>query len=156
MKVHLGSHKKKRLITEINMVPFIDVVLVLLIIFMILSPFIAQSQIPVSLPRAAGQPGDDDAPLKVKITKDGDYYVGDQRVLRNDLAEKLTQAVTRNNRRAILIEADRDVSFKNVVLALDAAQKLKSVKVGVAVLTTSEEMEKNPAGKDDKSKLDKS
>lgn len=138
MKVHLGSHKKKRLITEINMVPFIDVVLVLLIIFMILSPFIAQSQIPVSLPRAAGQPGDDDAPLKVKITKDGDYYVGDQRVLRNDLAEKLTQAVTRNNRRAVLIEADRDVSFKNVVLALDAAQKLKAVKVGVAVLNTTD------------------
>jgi hypothetical protein len=36
-----------------------------------------------------------------------------------------------------LIEADRDVSFKNVVLALDAAQKLKAVKVGVAVLTAS-------------------
>ncbi|MBK8575560.1 MAG: biopolymer transporter ExbD [Elusimicrobia bacterium] len=138
MKVHLGSHKKKHLITEINMVPFIDVVLVLLIIFMILSPFIAQSQIPVSLPRAAGQPGDDDAPLKVKITKDGDYYVGDQRVLRNNLAEKLTQDIARNNRRAVLIEADRDVSFKNVVLALDAAQKLNAVKVGVAVLPTED------------------
>ena len=156
MKVHLGSHKKKRLITEINMVPFIDVVLVLLIIFMILSPFIAQSQIPVNLPRDAGQPGDDDTPLKLKITRDGDYYVGDQRVLRNDLPEKLAQAVALHPRRAVLIEADRDVSFKNVVLALDAAQKLKSVKVGVAVLTTSDEKEKSPAGKDDKSKLDKS
>jgi biopolymer transport protein ExbD len=116
MKVHLGSHKKKRLITEINMVPFIDVVLVLLIIFMILSPFIAQSQIPVNLPRAAGQPGDDDTPLKLKITRDGDYYVGDQRVLRNNLAEKLAQAVALKSQRAVLIEADRDVSFKNVVL----------------------------------------
>jgi biopolymer transport protein ExbD len=106
---------------------------------MILSPFIAQSQIPVSLPRAAGQPGDDDTPLKVKITKDGDYYVGDQRVLRNNLAEKLSETVLKSGRRAILIEADRDVSFKNVVLALDAAQKLKSVKVGVAVLPTEEE-----------------
>jgi biopolymer transport protein TolR len=151
MKVHLGSHKKKRLITEMNMVPFIDVVLVLLIIVMILSPFIAQSQIPVSLPRAAGQPGEDDTPLKVKITKDGDYYVGDQRVLRNALSEKLTQAVARHNSRAVLIEADRDVSFKNVVLALDAAQKLKSVKVGVAVLTTPEEPNKTPDFKNDTS-----
>lgn len=155
MKVHLGSHKKKRLITEINMVPFIDVVLVLLIIFMILSPFIAQSQIPVSLPRAAGQPGDDDTPLKLKITRDGDYYVGDQRVLRNNLSEKLAQAVALNPRRAVLIEADRDVSFKNVVLALDAAQKLKSVKVGVAVLPTSEDLDKTPTGKNDTSNLDK-
>lgn len=155
MKVHLGSHKKKRLITEINMVPFIDIVLVLLIIFMILSPFIAQSQIPVNLPRAAGQPGEDDAPLKVKITKDGDYYLGDQRVLRNDFAKKLEQAVSGNVRRAVLIEADRDVSFKNVVLALDAAQKLKSIKVGVAVLTTSEEPDKTSAQKNDGAKLDK-
>jgi len=144
MKVHLGSHKKKRLITEINMVPFIDIMLVLLIIFMILSPFIAQSQIPVNLPRAAGQPGEDDSPLKVKITKDGDYYLGDQRVLRNDFAKKLEQAVSLNTRHAVLIEADRDVSFKNVVLALDAAQKLKNVKVGVAVLTT-EDPDKAPA-----------
>jgi biopolymer transport protein ExbD len=139
MKVHLGSHKKKRLITEINMVPFIDVVLVLLIIFMILSPFIAQSQIPVNLPRAAGQPGDDDAPLRVKITQDGDYYVGDRRVLRNDLPDLLAQALRNNARRAVLIEADRDVSFKNVILALDAAQKSKAAKVGVAVLTSAEE-----------------
>jgi biopolymer transport protein ExbD len=105
---------------------------------MILSPFIGQSQIPVNLPRAAGQPSDDDAPLKVKITKEGDYYVGNQRVLRNNLAEKLTHALSLNARRAVLIEADRDVSFKNVVLALDAAQKIKAVKVGVAVLPTEE------------------
>jgi biopolymer transport protein ExbD len=145
MKVHLGSHKKKRLITEINMVPFIDVVLVLLIIFMIVSPFIAQSQVPVNLPRAAGQPGDADNPLRVKITREGDYYIGDQRVLRNNFSQSLDQAIAQNNQRAILIEADRDVSFKNVILALDAAQKLKAVKVGVAVLTTPEEPEETPA-----------
>jgi biopolymer transport protein ExbD len=141
MKVHLGSHRKKRLITEINMVPFIDVVLVLLIIFMIMSPFIAQSQIPVNLPRAAGQPGDDDEPLRIKITREGDYYLGDRRVLRNDLPEKLNLALQTNARRAVLIEADRDVSFKNVVLALDAAQKVKASKVGVSVLATEEEPE---------------
>lgn len=135
MKIHLGSHKKKRLITEINMVPFIDVVLVLLIIFMILSPFIGQSQIPVNLPRAAtSAAGDDDTPLRLKITRDGDYYVGDARVLRNDLEPRLAAALAKSARRAVLIEADRDVGFKNVVLALDAAQKLKAAKVGVAVL----------------------
>jgi biopolymer transport protein ExbD len=117
------------------MVPFIDVVLVLLIIFMILSPFIGQSQIPVSLPRAATTTaGDDDNPLRVRITKEGDYYLGEFRVLRNDLEDKLGRALDNNPRRAVLIEADRDVSFKNVVLALDAAQKLKAAKVGVAVL----------------------
>lgn len=128
--------RRKRMITEINMVPFIDIVLVLLIIFMILSPFLAQSQIPVNLPRAATtRPGDDENPLRLRITRDGDYYLGDQRILRDALPAKLAETALPG--RAVLIEADRDVSFKNVVLALDAAQKLKAVKVGVAVLTAS-------------------
>lgn len=130
--------RRKRLITEINMVPFIDIVLVLLIIFMILSPFLAQSQIPVNLPRAAtSRPGDDENPFRLRVTRDGDYYLGDGRVLRDDLPSRLAQQVPAG--RALLIEADRDVSFKNVVLALDAAQKLVGVKVGVAVLTARPE-----------------
>jgi biopolymer transport protein ExbD len=76
--------RRKRMITEINMVPFIDIVLVLLIIFMILSPFLAQSQIPVNLPRAATtRPGDDENLLRFRITRDGDYYLGDKRILRD-------------------------------------------------------------------------
>ncbi len=134
----MGPVRRRRLITEINMVPFIDIVLVLLIIFMILSPFLAQSQIPVNLPRAATtRPGDDESPLRLRITRAGDYYLGDARVLRNNLEDDLARALTPG--KAVLIEADRDVSFKNVVLALDAAQKLKAVKVGVAVLTAEPE-----------------
>lgn len=136
--------RRKRMITEINMVPFIDIVLVLLIIFMILSPFLAQSQIPVNLPRAATtRPGDDENPLRLRITRDGDYFLGDQRILRDDLPAKLAE--TAQPGRAVLIEADRDVSFKNVVLALDAAQKLKAVKVGVAVLTATADDKKPEA-----------
>lgn len=130
----METQRRRKMITEINMVPFIDVVLVLLIIFMILSPFLAQSQIPVNLPQATtSRPGAEENPLRLRVTRDGDYYLGDKRILRNDLETQLTQSVAPG--RAVLIEADRDVTFKNVVLALDAAQKLKSVKVGVAVLT---------------------
>jgi biopolymer transport protein ExbD len=92
MKVHLGSHKKKRLITEINMVPFIDVVLVLLDHFH--DPFAVHRPIPNpgEPAPAAGTPSDDDTPAQGKNhPKDGDYYVGDQRVLRNNLAEKLSR-----------------------------------------------------------------
>jgi biopolymer transport protein ExbD len=135
----LSVGRQKKMITEINMVPFIDVVLVLLIIFMIVSPFLAQSQIPVNLPRAASnRPGDDDSPLRLRITKDGDFYLGSGRILRNDIEPKLKDALARNPRRGILIEADRDVPFKNVVLALDAAQQIRAAKVGVAVQNVSD------------------
>src|SRR5262245_60433433 len=101
-----SDRRKKRLITEINMIPFIDVALVLLIIFMILSPFIAQSQIPVNLPRAAAnRAAEDESPLRVRITRDGDYYLGDQRVIKDDLPARILNEVGRSPKRAVLIEA---------------------------------------------------
>jgi biopolymer transport protein ExbD len=134
-----SSTRRKRLITEINMVPFIDVVLVLLIIFMILSPFLSQSQIPVKLPRAESNRSlDDDTPLKVHVTRDGDYYIGGKRVLRAQVKDGLRRALAADRRRAVLIEADRDAPFKNVVVALDAAEQAEAARVGVAVQNSSQ------------------
>jgi biopolymer transport protein ExbD len=136
----LGHHHKKKLLTEINMVPFIDVVLVLLIIFMILSPFLTQSQIPVNLPKAStNKPSDADQPVRLQITRDGDFFIGGQRILRAQLRDKIRAALGRSPTRAILIESDRDVSFKNVIVALDAAEQSDAAKVGVAVLNSPEQ-----------------
>ncbi|HRY30329.1 MAG TPA: biopolymer transporter ExbD, partial [Elusimicrobiota bacterium] len=116
----------------------IDVVLVLLIIFMILSPFLAQSQIPVNLPKAVSSRSvDQDDPIRVQINRQGDFFVGGKRILRNQLEQKLREPLARQPGRAVLIEADRDVSFKNVVFALDTAEQLEAAKVGVAVLTSN-------------------
>jgi biopolymer transport protein ExbD len=125
---------RRKLVTEINMIPFIDVVLVLLIVFMILSPFLSQGEIPVNLPRiSAKNPTESDDPINVRITKDGDFYLGKDRVLRVDIEPRLKGLLTSNAKKAVLIQADRDVSFKNVVLVLDAAQRLGALKVGVGV-----------------------
>jgi biopolymer transport protein ExbD len=126
------TRKKGALLTEINMVPFIDIVLVLLIIFMIVSPFLSQSEMPIRLPRALSGQSAPDEPLKVRVTKDGDLYVGAERVIRTDLEARLKAALGGADK-AVLIEADRDVSFKNVVFALDAAERVGAGKVGVAV-----------------------
>jgi biopolymer transport protein ExbD len=126
-------HRRRTLHTEINMVPFIDIVLVLLIIFMIVSPFLAQSELPIRLPRAlSGLATQSDTPLKIRVTKDGDMYVGAERVIRPELEQKLKAAVAAGAT-AILIEGDRDVAFKNVVFALDAAERVGAPKIGVAV-----------------------
>ena len=129
-----ASKGKKKLLTEINMVPFIDIVLVLLIIFMDIPPFLAQSELPIHLPKAVTQKAvEDDNPVKVQVTKEGDFHIGRERVLRNDLPAKLRQLLANNPKKAVLIQADRDVSFKNVVLALDAAEQVGAAKVGVGV-----------------------
>ena len=129
---------KKRLLTEINMVPFIDVVLVLLIIFMILSPFLAQSQIPVNLPFAVTHlPPDQTDPLKIQVTRQGDFYIGGGRVLRADVRRRLQRLLREDPQKPVLIEADKDVAFENVVVALDAAEQERATKVGVAIRTES-------------------
>jgi biopolymer transport protein ExbD len=126
--------KKKALLTEINMVPFIDIVLVLLIIFMIVSPFLSQSEMPIRLPRAlAGLAAASDDPLKIQVTKDGDYYLAGRRILRNDVESELKAALAGAPGKGVMIEADRDVSFKNVVIAPDGAERAGAAKVGVAV-----------------------
>jgi biopolymer transport protein ExbD len=126
--------KNQRLITDINMVPFIDVVLVLLIIFMIVSPFLAQSQIPVRLPQAVtGNPVDNDAPVRVQVTKDRVFYIQNKQVARADLLERLRTALMQTRNRTVLVEADKDVAFEDVVAALDVAEQLEAQKVGVAV-----------------------
>jgi biopolymer transport protein ExbD len=125
---------KKKLVTDINMVPFIDVVLVLLVIFMIVSPFIAQSEIKVNLPQTVKSAAvKEDAPIKVQVTERGAYYIGNKPVAKNDLIKSLNAALALNPNRAVLIEADRSVDFESVVAVLDAAEQLKAAKVGVAV-----------------------
>ena len=132
-----GHHKKKKaLITEINMVPFIDVVLVLLIIFMIVSPFLTQSQIPVNLPQASvGKTPSSDNPIKVQITKDGRFFINNLGAARADFLARLRTALLQAESKTVLIEADKDVAFEDVVLALDAAEQMEAAKVGVAVRT---------------------
>jgi biopolymer transport protein ExbD len=128
--------KHKKLLTEINMVPFIDIVLVLLIIFMIMSPFLAQSQIAINLPKAvSANSTDDDTPIKVQVTKDGVFYIQGQKIPRIKLETRLQAALKINRSQTVLVEADKDVAFENVVFVLDIAKKLQAAKVGVGVKT---------------------
>ena len=71
-----GSKHKRRLVAEINVVPYIDVMLVLLIIFMVTAPLLMQG-VKVDLPKAPSNPLDDKAkdPLIVSIKADGSYHV---------------------------------------------------------------------------------
>ncbi len=132
--MHITGHRKK-LLTEINMVPFIDIVLVLLIIFMILSPLLVQSQIDVNLPQAISiSSAQNEDPVKVQITDNGSVYISDRLVPADRIEQGLKLALMATRQRAVLIEADKAVPFENVVRVLDAAEQLEARKVGVAVL----------------------
>jgi biopolymer transport protein ExbD len=131
MRLHT---KKNRIIAEINMIPLIDISLILLIIFMVITPFLVQSQIQVNLPKAStGIKGGDEDVLKVQLAADGAMTVDGRRVKFQNLEKELMLRFSKSYKKTVLVEADRSVPVERVVAVLDAAKKLGAGKIGIAV-----------------------
>jgi len=132
--VHRG--RGRRSMNEINMVPFIDVMLVLLIIFMVTAPMLSQG-IKVDLPKAAAEPLPPDIePLVLSVDADGAMYlnIGDpQQAVEADRVLDLVSAVLRREpERPVLVKADRAVAYGRVVEGMALLQQAGAQKVGFA------------------------
>jgi len=119
---------------EINMIPLIDVALVLLIIFMVISPILVESQMRVNLPKVTTSGKAEENPLKIEISADGSFAFQGKMVSRSELEMRLRQELPPGHRAALLIQADKDVAFDNVVYVMDLAKRLNVEKMGVGVL----------------------
>lgn len=135
MSVRL-DHGKDELdeVHEINVTPFIDVILVLLIIFMIAAP-LATVDVSVDLPSSTAQPQPrPDKPLYLTVKPDLSLVVGDTPFARDRLSEVLDQATSGDKRTRIFLRADKVVSYGDlmeVMNLLRAAGYLKIALVGV-------------------------
>lgn len=119
---------------EINMVPFIDITLILLIIFMVMTPFIVQSQINVDLPSSSAvNTITEDNVIRVEITKAGKISVMDKEVPFDGLEEELILLLGRAHEKTILVQADKEVPIQQVVKVFDVAKKLGAAKLGIGV-----------------------
>jgi biopolymer transport protein ExbD len=121
---------------EINLVPLIDVILVLVIFFVITTTFDARSTLQLQLPSASQQPSDVPAKaLSVLVNAEGHYFVGDSEVLRTDvdaLKQAISQAAGTDRDRPILLRADGRTPHQAVVTALDALAQLDFRRVSIA------------------------
>jgi len=116
--------------SEINMVPFIDVMLVLLIIFIITVP-VMKHAVNVELPRAANekeviQP----EALRLTVQADGSYLLNDERIADEQLGARLAAAAQQTPAPALHIRGDRDVRYERVAQAMAAAQQAGLAKIG--------------------------
>ena len=121
---------------EINLVPLIDVILVLIIFFVITTTFESRSTLQLQLPSASARPASDQAqPLSVLVNAEGRYFVGNQEVLRTDV-DALKQAILENGgedrARPVLLRADARARHQAVVTALDALGQLGFRNVSMA------------------------
>lgn len=119
-------------IHEINVTPFIDVILVLLIIFMIAAPMMHQG-IEVALPQAQAEnlPVRDQEPLVLSINRDGIVYIQETPVHPSQLVERLLPLVEARADDSVFLKADRDVAYGQVVDVLDLLRQGGVVNIGM-------------------------
>ena len=136
MLAHQRRHTR-RLMNEINVVPYIDVMLVLLVIFMVTAPLINPGQI--ELPQVGKTSNPPVQPMEVSIRSDGTLSLRDRsrgsppdRVLsRNELLKEIKAKQARNADQAVVISADKDVRYAAVLEVMDMLQENQVRKVGL-------------------------
>ena len=134
-------NRGRRMIGEINVVPYIDVMLVLLIIFMVTAPMLSAG-IQVELPKAAAEPLPPDLePLVLSIDAEGAMYlnIGDAKTPQDAdrVREVVSAALRREPERPVLVKADRTVEYGRVVEGMALLQQAGAQKVGFATESPS-------------------
>ena len=127
---------KHRLMNQINVVPYIDVMLVLLVIFMVTAPLINPGQ--VELPQIGKTSNPPVQPMEVSIRTDQSLWLRDRargsserRVNRNDLIQAIKEKQARSPDQAVVISADKDVRYESVLEVMDMLQQNQVRKVGL-------------------------
>ena len=130
-----GYGKKKKMMSEINVVPYIDVMLVLLIIFMVTAPLLSTG-VSVDLPQAASEPleNNDEEPFVVTVDADGRYYLNDDEeevATAREIELKARAVLERNPDLPFLVRGDGAAEYATVVQAMVLLQKAGVASVGL-------------------------
>lgn len=129
MQYSYRSPKRRRVVAEINVVPYIDVMLVLLIIFMVTAPLVTQG-VKVDLPQAAAEPLPDDSkpPMIASIDSEGLYYLNVGKSVETPLDAQQMQALVKaqlalDSNAQFVVKGDENVPYKRVVDLMVLLQK---------------------------------
>jgi len=129
--------KKRRAMSEINVVPYIDVMLVLLIIFMITAPIVQQG-VEVELPKLAANslPPEQLEPVILTVSKTGDYYlnIGDnlkKPVSDDDVIKRIALVLKQKPQTPVLVRGDKAADYGSVTTAMVLLQSAGVEKVGL-------------------------
>ncbi|AYF35086.1 protein TolR [Halomonas sp. XH26] len=127
----------KKPMAEINVVPFIDVMLVLLVIFMITAPMLTQG-VQVDLPQVTSEPiesQDESDPIIISVDQDGGYFItlgeDSTAVSLEQMAERVTAILQRRPETPVMVRGDRNVPYGQIVLLMSTLQRSGVANVGL-------------------------
>lgn len=127
-----GRSRAYRPMADINVTPFVDVMLVLLVVFMITAPLLTAG-VDINLPKSDAAPitDEDNKPLEVSITDKGTIFIGETEVQRDRLVNLLSAMTNNDAERRIFIRADQGLSYGHVMDVLGALNKAGFRKVAL-------------------------
>ncbi len=117
--------------SEINVTPFVDVMLVLLVIFLVTAPLMQQGM-DVNLPETTTQAlRVKDSPLILSVTKQGEFYLARKQVAEKELQAKLEAVFEARGSKEVFLRADKEAPYGVVVRAMAAARGAGATKLGI-------------------------
>jgi len=126
-----GDESRHSLISDINVTPLVDVMLVLLIIFMVTAPMMIHG-VKVDLPETESKSiKTQEDPLILSITKNNEIFIEDYKVELNDLGDKLSKIFANRAAKEILLQADKRVSYGYVIKVMSQVKEAGIIKVGM-------------------------
>jgi biopolymer transport protein TolR len=128
-----GGHNKQ-LMSDINVTPFVDVMLVLLIIFMVTAPMMVQG-VNVALPETTAEPlSSEKEPLIVTIDDKGQVYINNYPVAMESLRHKLAKILEGRSDREVYLRADKSIPYGSVVKVMSEIKASGVEKLGMVTL----------------------
>ena len=126
------GHAKRRPMSEINVTPFVDVMLVLLIIFMVAAPLLTAG-VPIELPKTAATalPSEAEEPLSISITQDGIVLLQNEDIDPNTLVSKLRAIAAERDDDKVFLRADGNVPYEEVMKIMGALNAGGFRKIGL-------------------------
>ena len=121
--------KKRRLMNQINVVPYIDVMLVLLVIFMVTAPMTNPGV--VDLPRVGQSLKQQVAPIVISIKKDASTEIKGKKYKKDDLLAYVKKSIEKNPEQSVVIAADKKVQYQEVIIVMDLLKQNAINKVGL-------------------------
>lgn len=126
-----GRGAKRRPMAEINVTPFVDVMLVLLIVFMVTAPLLTVG-VPVDLPKTRAQAlGQDREPLAVTVKRDGTIFLQNQQIAEDALVAKLSAIAENGYKQRIFVRGDEKVDYGRVISVMASLNAAGFTNIGL-------------------------
>lgn len=128
----LNSNHDAKLMSEINITPLTDVMMVLLVIFMVTTPLLMTDAFKVKLPKAVTAASDTSTGVVVSVSADGSVSLNGESIALDALSERLKDAIDKSTDKTVIVKADGSARHSMVVAVLDASRQAGAVRLSIA------------------------